>query len=123
MKVKENVTVYSCEYCKKKMFLKSAMERHEQRCYGNPENNRPCLNGCKHFEKRKFEVLTDRYQYHCNDYFAETSLFYCNHHNHCLISPQTELKGNAILQENISSEPPNVIMPKSCEFYSQETYF
>lgn len=39
MKVKVK-TVYYCEYCGKKMFVRKAMERHEKRCTRNP--NRSC---------------------------------------------------------------------------------
>ena len=52
MKVKENVTVYSCEYCKKKLFRQHAMEAHEMMCNKNPDNYRPCY-GCKYLEKER----------------------------------------------------------------------
>ena len=35
------VTVYYCGFCKKKLFVRSAMERHEKHCTANPD--RVCL--------------------------------------------------------------------------------
>lgn len=50
MKVKEDVTVYTCDHCKRKMFVKKAMELHEIACYQNPENKRAC-SFCIHLEE------------------------------------------------------------------------
>lgn len=47
MKTTENVTVYQCEHCKKKLFVKHAMEKHETNCSYNPANFAACLN-CQH---------------------------------------------------------------------------
>lgn len=46
MKEIKNVTLYGCDFCKKKSRAKWAMEYHELRCASNPLNNRPCLS-CK----------------------------------------------------------------------------
>lgn len=54
MKVKENVTIYQCEFCKRKMFVKSAMQKHETFCYSNPANFRAC-SGCIHLEEVEVE--------------------------------------------------------------------
>ena len=43
MKTKENVTVYHCDFCPKKLFVKSAMTRHEKKCSKNPINIRACF--------------------------------------------------------------------------------
>lgn len=42
-------TVYLCDFCQKKLFIKQAMERHENICPHNPINEHPCYL-CKHFE-------------------------------------------------------------------------
>lgn len=47
MIVKENVSVFSCEHCKRKMFRKHAMVKHEKFCASNPVNIPKCY-GCKH---------------------------------------------------------------------------
>lgn len=54
MKVKENVTVYQCEFCDKKLFIKAAMIKHEKWCNSNPDNFRACV-GCIHLEEIKIE--------------------------------------------------------------------
>ena len=33
---------YTCEYCKKRLVVKSAMEKHEKYCSRNPENFNKC---------------------------------------------------------------------------------
>ena len=33
---------YTCEYCKKRLVVKSAMEKHEKYCSQNPENFNKC---------------------------------------------------------------------------------
>lgn len=45
MKIRENITLYECEHCKKRLIKKSAMEFHELWCYSNPENKKAC-SGC-----------------------------------------------------------------------------
>lgn len=46
MKIKTGVTVYRCDHCKKKMFRKGAMERHEKWCDSNPDNHKACSDCC-----------------------------------------------------------------------------
>lgn len=42
MKVLENITLYKCEFCKKKLQVKHAMVRHEEFCSKNPKNIKAC---------------------------------------------------------------------------------
>ncbi|MDP9954710.1 hypothetical protein J2X97_000347 [Epilithonimonas hungarica] len=58
MKVKENITVYQCEYCQKKLFLKHAMIKHEDLCFKNPKNNKPCYS-CIFCHKEEIRVDFD----------------------------------------------------------------
>jgi hypothetical protein len=62
MIIKENVTVYQCEHCKKKMFRKHAMERHIDFCTYNPKNFTAC-SGCAHLDEIKIEYSVDHYFY------------------------------------------------------------
>lgn len=57
MTIKENVTLYKCDYCRKKMQVKAAMERHEKLCYMRPENKSACT-ACIHLEEIKVEYTT-----------------------------------------------------------------
>lgn len=62
MIVKENVTVYKCGFCKKKLFVKHAMDHHEKYCGCNPENFKAC-EGCIHLEEIEVEYdLGDGYE-------------------------------------------------------------
>jgi len=54
MTIKENVTLYKCDFCKRKMQVKGAMERHEPLCYMNPKNQSICQ-GCNHLEEIEVE--------------------------------------------------------------------
>lgn len=52
MKIIENVTMYQCEHCKRKMVRKGDMTRHEKNCKKNPLNEDACI-GCKFCEKEE----------------------------------------------------------------------
>ncbi len=43
--------VYKCEYCGKNMLIMGAMEKHEDFCRKNPENQHACFKMCKHLVK------------------------------------------------------------------------
>ena len=57
MKIEENVTVYQCEYCNKKLFRKHSMVRHEEFCSYNPKNKCAC-SGCDHLEETTVTYLS-----------------------------------------------------------------
>ncbi|MFD2922028.1 hypothetical protein ACFS6H_20070 [Terrimonas rubra] len=50
MKIRNNITVYACEHCNKKMFVRHAMERHEKWCNKNLDNFRAC-HDCKFLDR------------------------------------------------------------------------
>lgn len=53
MKIIENVNVYYvCEHCKRKMFRKGDMTRHEKSCKSNPDNQDACIY-CLHCVKKE----------------------------------------------------------------------
>jgi hypothetical protein len=62
MIVKENVTIYKCQYCPKreaKIYIRMQdIVKHETNCYGNPKNWAAC-SGCKHLEEIKVEYKVD----------------------------------------------------------------
>ena len=47
----QQMTVYICEHCKRKMFNKGAMTLHERRCKENPNNKHQCFKYCKFLQK------------------------------------------------------------------------
>lgn len=76
MKVKENVTLYKCDYCNKSMQRKHAMELHELWCSKNPENSNVC-SMCSYLEKK--EETIDIYN-PCGypDTTMKLNYFFCN---------------------------------------------
>jgi len=127
MKVKENVTVYQCEFCKRKMFVKHAMEKHEKWCYSNPENFRAC-SGCKHLEE-----VTVEYSYsvptigdHLGVIFdgstveRKTTGFHCKKLDKQLYPFKAEKKG--LIEKYPESFEDKEPMPKTCEHYFTENW-
>lgn len=53
MKAK-NVTLYSCDFCLKKLFREHAMKKHEEMCGSNPKNQKACYN-CVHLNVEEIE--------------------------------------------------------------------
>lgn len=49
----EQLTVFICEHCNRKMFGKGAMSRHEKYCKENPNNKHKCFEFCKHLKMEK----------------------------------------------------------------------
>lgn len=52
------IPVYSCDFCKKKLFRQSAMTRHEFECGKNPKNFAQC-HDCTNCEKIKVDYYQD----------------------------------------------------------------
>lgn len=121
MKVLENITIYKCDFCKKELKRKHAMVRHEERCSGNPVNQRPCLN-CQHFE-----MVAVEYVKHGYDQFGKSKTGHCMLKDILMPHPKTEYSQS---EDNIDyvylndKETEQVKMPKNCAeykgFYSQD---
>ncbi|EJL66275.1 hypothetical protein [Flavobacterium sp. CF136] len=67
MKKIENVTLYKCDFCKKELKRKHAMDTHEKICNCNPENKKACMNGCIHLEKEELDVDFESYYDYGNE--------------------------------------------------------
>jgi hypothetical protein len=108
MKVKENVTVYYCDHCNKKLIVKRAMEKHEQLCYKNPENTRAC-SGCLFLKEVPVEYL-NRYEQ-----TKTVRGFSCEKLNKKLYPFKVEKKGlPEEYPETFEDQEP---MPKTCVHY------
>lgn len=100
MKTIENITIYKCDFCKKELKRKHAMEKHELQCNLNPINLRPCLNGCGYLERKPVVLGIGR-----NDYFSgeeitkEYNGFFCSLKQIYLIHPKAEYKNEFIKSE------------------------
>lgn len=109
------MTVYICDYCRKKYFRKAAALRHENFCYHNPENIRPCLS-CVHLKKKDAVVYTGYDDIGGEPVSFTASLFHCNALNKFLHPPQVAKKGNYFeIVEALNNQ-----MPTSCGSYEEE---
>ena len=106
MKTTKGVTVYQCEYCKKKLFREHAMKHHEQSCFHNPENLRPCFE-CSNLIKKDITLHFDTFD---GEGTRVVQSFFCEAKNVCLHTPKNEIKGNAF---DLGYDE-NLAMPKEC---------
>jgi hypothetical protein len=77
MKVKENVTVFTCDHCEKKLFRKHAMVKHESFCQSNPDNYDACLN-CKFIQLGEKVIHIESQDYYMTDYIKTVRTFHCS---------------------------------------------
>lgn len=102
--------VYYCDYCKKHGLNKSKMEYHEETCFKNPENKRPCFN-CHYLEKK--ETFISGMYSNGLEWERTVNLLHCNKKQHFLYTPKNQFKGNQFDLGDYENNP----MPKECEFY------
>lgn len=117
MKVIENVTLYKCDHCGKKLQRKHAMEAHEKKCSSNPENDRMC-SSCIFLEK-----VNISYEPHVQSYegtLNSSICFKCTkkdifmfpvsfEYSNKGVPPYVEYQGEEIIQQP---------MLKECDIYS-----
>ena len=60
----EQKTVYTCEYCGRKMLGKGAMSFHERYCKNNPNNFHKCFMYCKYLERVVTEFPDEEFSNH-----------------------------------------------------------
>lgn len=117
MRVKENITMYHCDFCSKKLFVKGAMERHEKFCGNNPENAKAC-HGCKFIEEIKIPYTLD----YGDDYGVEREAtgFRCKKLDKILYPLIVEQKKlNIKYPETFENQEP---MPKECEYRIENVF-
>lgn len=123
MRVVENVTLYKCDFCKKELKRKHAMESHELRCSRNPLNDRPCLN-CPHLDRKEIEFDTGISTYHGSEpIYRKANAFYCKAKDILLLHPKTQyLEGRNSLNWVLvdGEEVQQFDMPTTCDVYEKE---
>lgn len=114
MLTKQNITVYQCEHCKKKLFRKHSMELHEKWCTYNPDNFVKC-SGCHHLEVVPFEWSLDYgAEYTCSDLRTSNSF-------RCKVKG-VEMYPVSALKKNLPTKYPHdfknkILMPTECDIY------
>lgn len=111
MKVIENKTIYVCEFCEKKLFIKSAMDKHERYCSKNPENFKAC-SGCIHLKEEKYEYDKGD-DYYGEPQYGSTKTFKCSLLNKEMYPTIVERKG--YVQKYPSQFQGQEPMPKECD--------
>jgi hypothetical protein len=112
MKTKENVTVYSCDFCVKKLFRKHAMIKHEKFCESNPINKNACSD-CRFLKEDRVEVGTN------GDQEVYRKGFLCAKKNINIYPIKVEKLGlPERYPDTFEDQEP---MPKDCDFH--ENYF
>jgi|ERR1044072_2730758 hypothetical protein len=113
MRVKQNVTLYYCDHCKKKLIRKGAMEHHEKYCPANPANRRAC-EGCEHLEETTVDLEYGDDYYTNEPVIKQAKAFRCTKLDKMLYPIKAEQRR---LPERFpwtfqNQEP----MPKICEY-------
>jgi len=106
--------IYRCDHCKKRYEIKRFAIQHEERCFQNPANNRPCFN-CQHLEKKSVDFYFDTFQ---GGDSRKVEVFFCNKLQNYLQTPQNVFKGNGFLAEDLEGDFENLPMPVKCEFHT-----
>ena len=123
MKIIENVTLYKCDFCPKELKRKHAMSNHEERCYKNPENDRPCLH-CQNLEQKEIEFYTGIDTYHgAGPIYRKSKTFYCKAKDILLLHPKTAyFTGHGqISWVNLNDvETEQFDMPLTCDIFDKE---
>jgi hypothetical protein len=116
MKIIENITLYKCDFCKKELKRKWAIERHEERCMGNPIHNRPCFH-CQHLERREIEFRT-QYEYPDGEpVYHKSDGFFCAAKQQLLLHPKTQFfkgLGDLWFVQLDGKETEQFEMPEEC---------
>lgn len=108
--MKEQIkTVYTCDHCNRRMFVKPAAIKHEIACKSNPDNWTACT-GCKHLKEIEEKEVLDE-----NHYIGRKTVraFYCNAKNIELYPIKCVHKG--LLTKYPQSFKGALLMPKKCE--------
>lgn len=112
MKITDNITVYQCEFCKKKLFRKHAMEHHEKYCRLNPEMERVCYD-C--IFKKETVVKVHKQGEHGEPYTEDYKAYSCEKLNTLIYHPIVERK--KMIKKMPSVFENQIPMKKDCEHY------
>ena len=111
MKETNNVTVFQCDFCKKKLFRKHAMVKHEDWCTYNPKNFSAC-SGCAFIKERleTIEIPSGSMEYSALTY--QTKQFECTLLKKWLYPMKAVRKG--IVEKYPETFEGQELMPNKC---------
>jgi len=105
----QNKTIYRCEYCNKLYLRRKACVEHEDICFKNPKNNRPCW-VCRHFGKKEITIYEEN---GWSEWERNLTLFHCQKKEIYLFTHLNQKKNNWFDLGDEINEP----MPKECKEY------
>jgi len=114
-------TVFTCDFCKKKLFVKSAMQRHEVKCTMNPVNKNAC-SACVYLEEVDVLYYTDGH--FDGHYFEQKNTvrgFHCSKLNIDLYPHKCITKG--LLEKYPEQFEDKQVMPNECEHWNYTKLF
>lgn len=112
----ETKQVHECDFCGKKLFIKGAMQRHEDNCTRNPKNWAACheCTFCKLVQKPIFKngIYADRW--------VDSNSYYCSNEN-----IKKEMHPHKAVRKGLVKKYPetfvnSVLMPTKCEHFQRE---
>jgi len=125
MKIIENITIYKCDFCRKKLERNHAMEKHENTCVLNPKNKKECNKGCIHLSMVDIKIPFNRGYDDINgeerQEFEKKSVFKCSKFDKLMYPYKIESK-------NLPYKYPDtyegqVAMPKDCDGFWDGLFF
>lgn len=111
MKVKENITLYVCEFCNKKLERKHAMEKHEKWCSKNPANETAC-SMCQFLKEEPTTIDVGSEDY---PIVIRCASFLCTKMNIGVYPHKVVRKGH--LEKYPEQYDGQILMPKDCEHF------
>lgn len=113
MKIKENVTLYICEYCKKRYLIKYACISHELYCNDNPENRTAC-SGCLNCQETKKDYIQHgNFDGYDIEEGRQANAFHCSVKDVGIYPVKVIKKG--LLKRYPESFVGDIQMPKECD--------
>lgn len=115
MIIKENVTLFICQHCRKRYQVKRSCENHEQWCKNNPDNWAKC-GGCTYLQEKQKEIWPDD-----RENPKQSKSFFCR-------KKQIEVYPLIVARLKLPEKYPDDFegaerMPKECDFFTDQPVY
>jgi len=117
----KNIIIYKCDFCKKKLQVKHAMDKHEKFCHHNPVNYRPCneckfLESCRGEDEERHYVAGGEFE---TMHIQHPNFYRCTKFDKKVYSITAERKN--LLEKHPETFEDQEPMPKHCEGFEKYT--
>lgn len=109
MKIKHNINIYQCEYCRKKYYRENHCEAHEHWCTMNPVNKNVC-GGCDFLKETEITLYFDSPL--GGEIERQSKSFYCLARD-CGVYPMKAVKIGMLDNHPVEFEN-QIPMPREC---------